>query len=950
MPSIPQLVRRVSEQAGALSLAMAEAKAWGGRYRETVEAEQRLRVQSIEEERKRALGNARENHARVLADVRARLDKVAEAAGLGVAPWDDPAWTAFVPREAPPAVVRLGELTVRGPSTTLTSPAMAEFVGGRNTVIKARGEHKTRAILAVQAFVLRLLALVPPSKLRLLLIDPVGLGQNLAVFMNLQEHMPDLVTGKVWVERADIERRLADLSAHMEMVIQTYLRGHFRTMEDYNASAGEVAEPYRLVVAVNFPANFSEEAAQRLLSIATNGPQCGVFSVVVVDTGMATPRGFDLAALEREAMVVEAKNGGFIWDDPDFGRDSLDLDLPPPQPLYENLVNGVGAAAKEASRVELPYAKIAPEPAAWWKGDASSGLTSPIGRAGARKTQMFSVGKGAEQHVLVAGRTGTGKSTLLHVLILGLAMTYPPDELEFYLVDFKKGVEFKDYATHGLPQAKVVAIESEREFGISVLQALDAELTKRGEAFREAGCSVLSDYRGLAEASPARVKYGKLPRILLVVDEFQEFFTVDDSLARQAGLLLDRLARQGRAFGIHIVLGSQTLAGTYTLTRSTMDQMSVRIALGCSDADSRLILAEDNPAARLLSRPGDAFYNPMGGLREGNTRFQVAWVRDAEKEAYLAQIRQLSHDRRRPIVFEGNAPANVDEREDHPLDRLLDLPGWPPPQKVTQVWLGEPVSIKGPTAATFARRRGRNLVVAGRDEDAALGMIISALASLRAQHRPEDAEIVVADLSLEASEGESVLQRFCACLPSSVRFVLARRLAEAVAQVAETVSARTRDDGPGGPMLYLVIFGLQRARDLRRNDDVAWRGRDGGASTPSEQLARILTDGPEVGVHFLGWSDTPAAFNQVVDRKTVGEVGLRVALSLSERESQDFLDSPAASKLGPHRALLFDDERIGVLEKFRPYGPPTPQWMDRVRRTLGSREGKATEKGEVRPT
>src|SRR5208337_870639 len=103
----------------------------------------------------------------------------------------------------------------------------------------------------------------------------------------------------------------------------------------------------------------------------------------------------------------------------------------------------------------------------------------------------------------------------------------------------------------------------------------------------------LSGYRNTPGTPP-------LPRILLLVDEFQEFFVEEDKLAQEAALLLDRLVRQGRAFGVHVHLGSQSLGGAFTLARSTLGQMAVRIALQCSEADSHLILAEQNPAARLL--------------------------------------------------------------------------------------------------------------------------------------------------------------------------------------------------------------------------------------------------------------------------------------------------------------------------------------------------------------
>src|SRR5205085_9372557 len=152
-------------------------------------------------------------------------------------------------------------------------------------------------------------------------------------------------------------------------------------------------------------------------------------------------------------------------------------------------------------------------------------------------------------------------------------------------------------------------------------------------------------------------------RILLVIDEFQEFFIEDDKIAQEVSLLLDRLVRQGRAFGMHVILGSQTLGGAYSLPRATLGQMAVRIALQCSEADAHLILSEDNTAARLLTRPGEAIYNDANGMVEGNNLFQVVWLSDARREVYLETIQELSreHHIRKPppIVFEGNLPADV---------------------------------------------------------------------------------------------------------------------------------------------------------------------------------------------------------------------------------------------------------------------------------------------------
>lgn len=100
-----------------------------------------------------------------------------------------------------------------------------------------------------------------------------------------------------------------------------------------------------------------------------------------------------------------------------------------------------------------------------------------------------------------------------------------------------------------------------------MLQRVDAELRRRGEIFREAG---VQDVAGFREARPGI----PMPRVLLIIDEFQEFFVEEDRVAQDASLLLDRIVRQGRAFGVHVILGSQTLGGAYTVARSTMGQMA----------------------------------------------------------------------------------------------------------------------------------------------------------------------------------------------------------------------------------------------------------------------------------------------------------------------------------------------------------------------------------------
>jgi S-DNA-T family DNA segregation ATPase FtsK/SpoIIIE len=894
--------------------------------------------------------------------------------------WQNPQWNTWQPPTTPPPALQFGAYQVdlstipAGISSDerlngilpnkFVMPAWLPFPRNASLLIKAAGEGRRHAIAAVQALMLRMLTTIPPIKVRFTIIDPVGLGENFAGFMHLADYDEQLVTNRIWTEPQQIEQRLADMTEQMENVIQKYLRNEFKSIDEYNAFAGEVAEPFRVLVVANFPVNFTENAARRLTSIATTGARCGVYTLIINDVNQPLPPRFDMKDLERNAVTLAWSGQRFVWQDPALQAYPLQLDKPPPEEQFTRLVHVVGRGAKEAKRVEVPFDYVAPQRDKWWEGDTGKNFRVPLGRAGATKLQYLNLGQGTSQHTLIAGKTGSGKSTLLHALVTNASLMYSPDQLELYLIDFKKGVEFKTYATHSLPHARVIAIESEREFGLSVLEKLDTELKRRGDLFRDAGVQDLAGYR-------AAVGQRSMPRLLLVVDEFQELFTDDDKLAQDAALLLDRLVRQGRAFGMHVLLGSQTLGGAYSLARSTIGQMAVRIALQCSEADAHLILSEENSAARLLSRPGEAIYNDANGLVQGNHPFQVVWLSDERREDYLQELRELADKHIEagtinvptpPIVFEGNVPSNLSRNGQ--LSDLLRAADWPLQSTPIHAWLGDAIAIKDPTAAVLRPQSGSNLLVVGQREEAVLGMVAASMVSLAAQHRPsttgaEGAATFAAgspakfyilehDRPTDVALGEpladyrSGLSAFSTILPHEIHAAGRRDLPALIAEVAKQVEERQTKEQQTDPAVYLVICDLGRFRDLRRDEnDMGFSfGGDDKPPSPAKQLANILRDGPAVGVYTIVWCDSLNSVNRSFDRQLLREFGLRVLFQMSANDSSHLIDSPLASRLGPHVAL-FHNEEEGRLEKFRPYAWPTMEWLSEVqeRFTLRSAAG-----------
>ncbi len=120
-------------------------------------------------------------------------------------------------------------------------------------------------------------------------------------------------------------------------------------------------------------------------------------------------------------------------------------------------------------------------------------------------------------------------------------------------------------------------------------------------------------------------------------------------------------------------------------------------------------------------------------------------------------------------------------------------------------------------------------------------------------------------------------------------------------------------------------------RDLRKSDDDFGFSRSGENKPPSpaKLLTNILREGPGLGVHSVVWCDSLNNLNRAFDRQSLREFELRVVFQMASGDSSTLIDSPVAGKLGPHRAIYFSEEQ-GFLEKFRPYGLPSREWLESV--------------------
>ncbi len=865
----------------------------------------------------------------VLADARARAP-YAQAAPIGRLDVDLSTLAAALPQDP--------RLALPGP-VQFDLPLTLAFPRNGSVVFETSQSGREAALAALNDTVFRLLATVPPAQLSFTLVDPTGLGSSFASLAHLADYEGGLVTSRIWTQKAQIEQRLTDLNEHVEKVIQMYLRNDCATIAEYNEQAGNIAERYHFLVIADFPSNFSDQALRQLQNLVTGGPRCGVFTLMHWDTRLPMHDSPLPDELRAASVRVVEKGGALVLADGFEKGATLATDQPPVGEAATDFLHRTGKLGRDAARVEVPFSHVAPPDDKLWQESTASEVRVPIGRTGASKLQYLELGQGTRQHALFAGKTGSGKSNLFHVIIANLALHCSPAEVEFYLVDFKKGVEFKCYATHKLPHARVVAIESDREFGLSVLQRVDEELRRRGDLFRKLGVQDMAGYR--------RASGKPLPRSLLVIDEFQEFFTEDDRVAQTASVLLDRIVRQGRAFGIHVLLGSQTLGGAYSLARATLGQMVVRVALQCNEADALLIMDDGNSAARLLTRPGEGIYNDSAGALEGNSPFQAVFVPEQVRDEALEKVAAMAAahpvaEFGPPVVFEGNAPAEIADNEPFRV-ALAHEPAEPPAEP--RIWLGAPNSIKGPTEAVFRRQSGNHLLVIGQRDEAAVTMVGTGLIALAAQHPAGTARLILADSTAPGTSERAFFDEVLAALPRRAEVARGEDLLTLVGELSGELTRRIASSGEEPPV-FLFVHGLQKARKIRFDEDLAYGGDE---NHPAMQFDRLIKEGSSHGIHLVATIDTYNNLQRFLSRKALAEFEMRVLFQMSANDSSSLVDSPVAGTLGLNRAL-FHHEHEGYQEVFRPYGPPSSGWLEEAAAHLARRPAPApTPRPETAP-
>jgi hypothetical protein len=337
-----------------------------------------------------------------------------------------------------------------------------------------------------------------------------------------------------------------------------------------------------------------------------------------------------------------------------------------------------------------------------------------------------------------------------------------------------------------------------------------------------------------------------------------------------------------------------------------------------------------------------------------------------------------------------DAPAAVRERRRRALVRLLSTP----PARANTVLVAHlfniqdaaNISLAEGAAAVFRPLGGANLLVIGQNEEAARGLFTAACLSLAAQLPSRDltpqppsprgkgekspsphpasgrdpggrsatdagpdrggvgegsaAIFTVFDGTPDDSDDAEHFSKLATKLPGAAAPTRAG-VAPALTELAAEMDRRHRGESADRTPRFLFVFGVHRFRDLRKAEEEFGFGRRGGGErepSPGERFNALLRDGSPVGIHVVVWCDSLTNLNRTFDRPQLREFALRVLFQMSATDSSTLMDTPAAAKLGRTRALFLTEETERA-EKFRPYGLPSPEWLDRACEKLRARVG-----------
>lgn len=292
----------------------------------------------------------------------------------------------------------------------------------------------------------------------------------------------------------------------------------------------------------------------------------------------------------------------------------------------------------------------------------TSVIEVPIGKTANGETVEFKmdVNRG-HYHAFVIGETGSGKSRFLHDIIINMIAKYSPEDVELYLMDFK-GVEFNPY--RDIKHSRVILVDrADERITYEVIRELQQKMEERQKILAAAGASDVDEFNKMSADK-------HISQIILVADECQTLFSDDaknNKLQRDMIATIALIAQQGRAYGVHLLLATQSLSNAPLLGASILNQIGEHYILPCLPADAQKLVPDherkdtETVISQMEKGKGQCYYQGA----DGKFLFTSSYIPKGEVQDSLidaAKKKSDEHNSNGQVYFSGSLQYAMDEQ------------------------------------------------------------------------------------------------------------------------------------------------------------------------------------------------------------------------------------------------------------------------------------------------
>jgi len=686
-------------------------------------------------------------------------------------------------------------------------------------------------------------------------------------------------------------------------VTQNVIQGRADSLIEFRDSIQMPVESYKLIVLSLDMGIIDADTRSKISLLMRNGPKFGISFLIISTTIMSveTSGGREIEipvqAMAPNITVIEAE--GAKVKNAEGNTISYTSIVP------EIIIKSCEGFIEKAKYIQLPTIKFTEvnDTLSMWDKSSINGLTFSIGKFGINNMQITIGDEINQRHnAIITGAVGQGKSNLISVIIHSLCQRYSPQELQMYLLDFKEGVTFKSFSNIGqdeyLPHARALGLESDMSFGIAVLSSLYEEYQRRMSLLKE------NSVKSIKELRISRPDI-QLPRILVVIDEFQMMFSGERQEGEKAVLLLEKSVRLFRAAGIHFILASQTLGGNEILApklNSIFGQVPIRIALKNSISESQQTLSQNNSAAAFLM-PREAIVNLDYGEVSQNRKTIVAFA----DEKALKPLRTVWWEKARsvtspPYVFESEKRITVSNSINVMKEARNN-------RSLPAALIGDKISIDGkPVILPLTDEPGRNIAIIGTpdsDCNQAIGIMQSIAISLAIQNAKGNARFLFCDFERKEVSYDKLYPEFAEIMENAGYFIESIPPCEFEAEIKHLNQQEESDEA-----VYVFCSVLDR-----------WKFE----AEPYGQgsvLKTFVESAPAKKMHFIGWWMKASSFtSQVAGFGNTDAFNSKIFLRSDERTVQSLTNPFVKWSAQSNRALVSDSIEFSEEIIFIPYGP-----------------------------